>query len=298
MKKSLFTVILLLCTLLLNAQSITIAPKLEKGIKKTYLSEMTMSILGMAEVSFKASTDYVVVDALPTGYVLETTLTSFESDAKKDDLMSRIITISLEMTKGLPCRIETDKQGKPLRIQNYADLEKRLDGVIDKLLTEIITEIPDAAAVDKNQLKQQIKSAVNEDKLFKSLTINSSPIALNGKTVSLGLQDEYQTDEGLKMKRTYIPSSDGSLSTNAVLSMTKDDMKQLILNKMKEQGAAQVDESMIDNIINSGMMKFDATEKSVYTFDKSGWVDTLKLDVSSEVMGMKTYSKGIVTLKK
>jgi len=50
--------------------------------------------------------------------------------------------------------------------------------------------------------------------------------------------------------------------------------------------------------LNSGMVKFEANEKAVYTLDTDGWVKSIKADVSSETMGMKTTVNSTITLKK
>jgi hypothetical protein len=170
--------------------------------------------------------------------------------------------------------------------------------VVDKLLTEVLSQAPEAAALSKDDLKQQVLSSMTEDVLLQSMSVNTSPIALNGKTISLGLQDEYLNSNGLKMKRTYIPSANGTITTTGVLSMTKDDMKQLVMKTAKERGGDMVDDTMIENILNSGMVKFEANEKAVYTLDTDGWVKSIKADVSSETMGMKTTANSTITLKK
>jgi hypothetical protein len=212
--------------------------------------------------------------------------------------MSRIFSITQEMIKGITVRFETDKDGKPLRILNFEELKKGMEAVVDKLLTEVLSQAPEAAALSKDDLKQQVLNSMTEDVLLQSMSVNTSPIALNGKTISLGLQDEYLNSNGLKMKRTYIPSANGTITTTGVLSMTKDDMKQLVMKTAKERGGDMVDDTMIENILNSGMVKFEANEKAVYTLDTDGWVKSIKADVSSETMGMKTTANSTITLKK
>ena len=298
MKKILFTSVLLLFTLVMGAQTIKVSPKMEKGTKKTYVAEVVTNLLGMSEIKANTETDYIVTDVKPDGFVMECVLTKFDSDAKKDDVMSRVFSITQEMIKGITVRFETDKDGKPLRILNFEELKKGMEAVVDKLLTEVLSQAPEAAALSKDDLKQQVLSSMTEDVLLQSMSVNTSPIALNGKTISLGLQDEYLNSNGLKMKRTYIPSANGTITTTGVLSMTKDDMKQLVMKTAKERGGDMVDDTMIENILNSGMVKFEANEKAVYTLDTDGWVKSIKADVSSETMGMKTTVNSTITLKK
>ena len=44
---------------------------------------------------------------------------------------------------------------------------------------------------------------MNDKSLLESMHISTSPLTLNGKTISTGTEEEYNTEQGIKMKRTY-----------------------------------------------------------------------------------------------
>ena len=53
----------------------------------------------------------------------------------------------------------------------------------------------------------------------------------------------------------------------------------------------------ITQLINSGMVKFAATNNASYTFTDDGWVKSLNSDYSFQIMGQKFDTKAKVTLK-
>ena len=269
MKKILLTGILLLIALVAGAQT-KIAPKMQKGMKKVYVAETTTNIAGQKSITMTVETQYAVTDVTADGYVMEVTVTDVQNDADKNDMVGRIVSLSMEMLKNVKTSLATDKDGKVTRILNFEDV-----------------------------LEEQYVGQLTEKAILQQMQMNSSPFALNGKTVSSGMKDEFFNHQGLKMKRTYSVGQDGTIQTTSTIDMTPQEMKQMIIDQVEKLMPAQADmiKQNIDAVISSGMMKFNMDIKDVYTMQADGWVKNITSEAISDTMGQKTTVKSTVRLK-
>lgn len=301
MKKILLLSTMLLVALFAGAQT-KVSPKMVKGDKKVYVSEMTTTIPGQqSKVTITAETLYEVLDATADGYIIDCMVTEAKSTAEKGDLASRLLTMSTEMMKNAHTRFATDKDGKVTKILNYNEVKEAIGKTINDMLNELYEEKPEMAGMfPREALTEQLKSMVTEDMVLQSAQVNSSPLALNGKTISTGSQDEFNNAQGLKMKRMYYVNADGSIITSSVLDMSKEDMKKMIIEEAGKlfPDQAEMIKSNIDMIMNNPTFKMEATEKSTYTFNKDGWVESIKMEVNSSSMGQNMSAVGTATLKK
>lgn len=206
MKKILSTGLLLLAALVAGAQT-KIAPKMEKGMKKVYVAETTTNIAGQKSITMTVETQYAVTDVTPDGYVMEVTVTDVQTDADKNDMVGRIVSLSMEMLKNVKTSLATDKDGKVTRILNFEDVKSGAK----KFLNKVLEEVPAIPGFSTDMLEDQIMGQLTEQAITQQMQMNSSPFALNGKTVSSGMQDEYLNQQGLKMKRTFTVQKDGSI---------------------------------------------------------------------------------------
>lgn len=285
---------MLLMALMASAQT-KVAPKLAKGDKKTYVAETVASLNGQKEVKKKSVTDYKVIDQTATGFVLECTTTSFESDADKTDLMGRVMGISEEMMKGVSIRLVTDKDGRITGIQNFDEVSRNIKNYAGKLIDELLESIPQVP-VSKDDLVKQVTGGITEAMLVETFQGATSPLALSGKTIAIGAQDDY-TSNGMKMKRMYFPNTDGTITTTGSLNMSKDQMKQLIIDQLTKMAPDQAEmvKQNIDLVMQS--VKIEMSEKAVYTLQADGWVKSIKSESNNDAMGQKISLKTTVTLQ-
>jgi hypothetical protein len=298
MKKLLVMSVLLLVAVVAGAQT-KIAPKMQEGMKKTYVSDITANVAGK-EVKMTSEATYTVLSATATGYEVECTMTRFESNADPTDLTGRLLAMSEEMMKGVSVRMETDKDCKPVRMLNFEDIKKKTEAFVDKLTGELLAQNPAIAdMLPKDMLKEQVMGAITEERMLQSINESASPMALNGKTISIGAQDEFINSQGMKLKRMYFPAADGSVTTNANINMSKEEMKQLIISQVEKMapGQAEMIKNNIDMVMASGMLKFESNEKATYNFAPDGWVKSIKVDMTNEAVGQKSSVSSIVTLK-
>ena len=294
MKKILLTGLLLLTALVAGAQT-KIAPKMQKGMQKVYVAETTTDIAGQKSITMTVETQYTVTDATADGYVMDVTMTDVQTDADKNDMVGRIVSLSMEMLKNVKTTLATDKDGKVTKILNFEDVKNGAKKFIDKVLAEV----PATPGISTDMLEDQIMGQLTEKAILQQMQMNSSPLALNGKTVSSGMQDEYLNQQGLKMKRTYTVGQDGTIQTNSSIDMTPQEMKQMIINQVEKLMPAQADmiRQNIDAVLSSGMMKFKMDVKDVYTFQADGWVSGVTSEASNDTMGQKTTVKSTVRIK-
>ena len=294
MKKILSTGLLLLTALVAGAQT-KIAPKMQKGMQKTYVTETVTTIAGQKPITMTVETQYTVTDATADGYVLDATVTSVQTDADQNDIVGRTLSLTTSTMKGVRTSMATDKDGKVKKILNFDDIVRSKGELIDKLLEDI----PTTPVLSKEAMREQIAGQITEESILQGMQMGGSPLALNGKTISTGMQDEYLNQQGLKMKRTFTVQKDGSIQAASTINMSPAEMKQMIIAQIEKLMPAQADmiKQNIDAVLASGMLKFKMDGKETYTFQADGWVSSITSEANSDTMGQKTAVKTTVRLK-
>jgi len=294
MKKILLASALLLTALVAGAQT-KIAPQMQKGMQKVYVAETTTNIAGQKSITMTVETQYSVADVTADGYVMDVTVTDVQTDADQKDLMGRVVSLSLEMLKNVKTSLVTDKDGKVTKILNFEDVKNGAKKFIDKALEEV----PAIPGFSKDMLEEQIVGQLTEQAITQQMQMNSSPLALNGKTITTGMQDEYLNHQGVKMMRTYSIGEDGTIEAASAIDMKPEEMKQMIIDQVEKLMPAQAEmiKQNIDAVVNSGMLKFKMDVKDVYNFQADGWASGITSEANSDMMGQKTTIKTTVRLK-
>lgn len=294
MKKILLASALLLTALVAGAQT-KIAPQMQKGMQKVYVAETTTNIAGQKSITMTVETQYSVADVTADGYVMDVTVTDVQTDADQKDLMGRVVSLSLEMLENVKTSLATDKDGKVTKILNFEDVKSGAKKFIDKALEEV----PAIPGFSKDMLEEQFVEQLTEQAITQQMQMNSSPFALNGKTITTGMQDEYFNHQGVKMMRTYSIGEDGTIEAASAIDMKPEEMKQMIIDQVEKLMPAQAEmiKQNIDAVVNSGMLKFKMDVKDVYTLQADGWMKSITSEAISDTMGQKTTVKSTVRLK-
>ena len=297
MKKTLLLGVLLLCALLAGAQT-KVAPKLVKGDKKTYTTESITNVAGQKELKMSSVGEISVIDQLADGYVLELVTKKVESNTEAD-LVGRLMAVSEELTVNVPMRVQTDKDGHVLKMLNFSEVQQKTQAAISKIVDELIDQYPAAAMVSKDKIVEQLKTAISEKTLLSGFNAGTNPLVLNGKTISMGAQEEYVNELGLKMKRMFFPAADGTITATSTMNTSKDDIKQMIIQQVERLAPEQAEmvKQNIDMLIQSGAIKFEITEKAVYTLNADGWLKSITAESERNATGQKSSQKTTVTLQ-
>jgi len=296
MKKVMMVSVMLMAAVAAKAQ-LKVAPKMELGVERTYIVVNNVAVPTQGDVKMTVEQKYTVGRQTADGFVMDVVTTDVKTEAADNNIAGKLIAATGELMSGLNIQVATDKDGKVVKINNYADLKPQLDKRTDKLV-ESMAAVPELAAIPKDALKNQIKENLTEEKLLATMQQSTSILALNGKTVMTGAQDEYTNDDGLKLKRMYFVNGK-TITANGTLSMSKEDMKALIILQVEKAAPEQADmiKQNIDQLIDSGMLKMDVKETATYELGDDGWVKSLKSEATQEAMGQKTVSTTTVTLK-
>ena len=294
MKKILFACALLLTSLVAGAQT-KIAPQMQKGMQKTYVTETITTIAGQKPITMTVETQYSVADVTADGYVVDATVTDVQTDADQNDIVGRTLSLTTGTMKGVRTSMSTDKDGKVKKILNFGDIVRSKDQLIDKLLEDI----PTTPVLSKEAIREQIAGQITEESILQGMQMGGSPLSLNGKTISTGMQDEYLNQQGLKMKRTFTVQKDGSIQAASTIDMSPAEMKQMIIAQIEKLMPAQADmiKQNIDAVLASGMLKFKMDGKETYTFQADGWVNSITSEADSDTMGQKMTVKTTVRIK-
>lgn len=296
MKRLFFVSVLLTVAFAAQAQ-LKIAPKMEKGTVKTYVNTVTTSIPMQGDVTVTSETNYSVVDATADGYLIDVETINVKVDADADNITGKLLAATEELQKGTVIHLSTDKDGKPVRVLNADELKKIIEQNANALIDKLMADIPQLAeSAPKDVLKNQMLSSFTEETILRGL--EESPLALNGKSIITGAQEEYVTKDGLKMKRIYFVNGQNIIA-NSTLNMDKEEMKALIIKQIEERAPEQAEmvKENIDQILSSGMLKIDMKQKDTYDLQADGWIKSMTTEATTETMGQKIEVKGTLTMK-
>ena len=298
MKKIMMVSLMLTIAVALQAQ-VKVAPKMEKGTVKTYVAEATITLPGQGDVKVTADSKYSITDAKADSYVLEMVSTDVKTECEPGNIAGKLVAAAQEMMKDAVVRATLDKDGRIQNILNGDEVKARVDKQADAFIDQMLADVPQlAGVVSKDALKQQVSQALTVEGLVQTLQQATSPLALNGKTIASGSQEEFVSKEGIKMKRLYFVNGK-TIIANSVMNMTEDDMKQTIIKQVEETAPdqAQMIKDNIDQLMSTGMLKMDHKETATYELQDDGWVKSIVVDSTTETMGQTVVSKSIVTLK-
>ena len=288
--KRLFLLSTMLLVALMASSQTKIAPKMKKGLKKTYATEVvTKTVTQKSPITITTQTTYEVTDVTADGYVLDVQVTDVKSDADQNDMQGRIMSMSTEMLKGIHTIYATDKDGKVIKILNFSEIKEKTLAMLDNLLASIPQPDSDAAKSVMGKVTESVKeemiNKLTEETVVESVRANTSPLALNGKTIETGTEEEFKNNMGIKMKRTYTVKDKKNIQSSAVMNMSGEEMKELIYNLVAKMVPGMTDEIRkgMDSVI--GNIKMEANEESTYTLKSDGWVDTITSEVTSSAMG-------------
>ena len=139
-----------------TAQGVKVSAKMEKGMKKTYQSEIVMNV-GGKEVKFGAKQNYVVADRLPDGYRVDCSTSDFTSNVTDDDVMGMLILLGQQMNEGMTVSLKTDDDGKVLGLLNGDEVRQHGMDTFDVLLNRLFEKHPEAAQMmPREALKAQV----------------------------------------------------------------------------------------------------------------------------------------------
>lgn len=297
--KKLFLVSMMLTMVMAAQAQLKVAPQMQKGDQKSYEVTIVTDIPGQGSFTINEEMAYSVTDATATGYMVKMETTKMTSDVKAENIAGQIVAAAQEVMINIPLLIATDQAGKPLGINNYAEISKKIDTQSDVLIEKMFKAIPQlSTALPKNALKQQILTSLSEEALLKTIQWSVNPMALNGKTIMTGAQEEYINDQGIKMKRMYFVNG-RNVTVSGSANMSKEELKKLIIEQVEKMMPEQADmvKQNIDQLIESGMLKLDMKETGSYEYQEDGWVKTIKSENVTENMGQKVTVNTTVTLK-
>ena len=210
-------------------------------------------------------------------------------------MTGRILALTSKMTNNMSTTFATDKDGQVIKILDFEKTRKQAAEMIEKLLVDI--KLPEM--ISKDIIMKMAMANITEDAILKSMQMNNSPFALNGKTISTGTEDEACTKEGIKMKRTYTVNDDKSIQATSKINMNVDDIVEMIVKLASEMfpGEAETVKQQISQMVKSGMLKLSASDNATYTLRADGWVDSITAETTTEGVGQKTTVTSKVKLK-
>jgi len=181
-------------------------------------------------------------------------------------------------------------------------VKKRCADVLGKVVDELYKENPQMTMVmPKDKMIQDATTNMKSDELLRGIVSTpTSALVLNGMTIRNLAQDTYVSTQNIPMKRTFFVTNGGkTITTNSVSYMTNEETKNYIIKQVEQTMPDQVEtiRKSLDELIASGMMKVEATEKVVYEMQDNGWIRSADMTSEINIMGQKIKIASKVELK-
>ena len=297
MKKVFLLSIVILMSVSVFGQSIKVTPVLKKGMKKAYTN--TTSVTTMDQTITIASDQLLTITKeTPQGYEMTMENANFSSDAKDENLASRLLTLGSEILKDTKVQVRLDKDGKLLDIINYEEVKSKSVATGERMVDELFKAAPEISQVlTKEAIMEQVTGALTQENLIKSLTGNTNPLALFGLTIVNGMQDKYNNNM-VDLKRTWLVNGK-KIFASAKSDMSKEELKAYVLSQVEKLAPQQADmiKDNIDMVLNSGLVKIDVTENANYELGDDLWIKSMETTVETDMMGQKSSTRTKIQLK-
>ena len=297
MKKVFLLSIVILMSVSVFGQSIKVIPVLKKGMKKAYTN--TTSVTTMDQTITIASDQlFSITKETSQGDEMTMENANFSSDAKDENLASRLLTLGSEILKDTKVQVRLDKDGKLLDIINYEEVKSKSVATGERMVDELFKAAPEISQVlTKEAIMEQVTGSLTQENLIKSLTGNTNPLALFGLTIINGMQDKYNNNM-VDLKRTWLVNGK-KIFASAKSDMSKEELKAYVLSQVEKLAPQQADmiKDNIDMVLNSGLVKIDVTENANYELGDDLWIKSMETTVETDMMGQKSSTRTKIQLK-
>ncbi len=316
MRKTLLLLLLFVTTAVMAA-SVKVVAKYKKGdycVYQVTLTSTTSAAMGQQmNQSYVGEIRYDVTDVRPDGYTIETKILKWDKmnpvegqngEESIENLTDDITMMSQKMLEGQSVILKTDLEGKIVQFANFDEIKSVISTFADELIEKLFAQGGEAmvGVLNKEKMKQMIIDEVREDKMLESM--GSNYFGFYGKTIATGMMEEEPLG-GLKYKTTYlVPSASNAegytIKATSVSSMTKEDLKDLLLKQMEKMLPADQMDMMrenIDTVLDSGTIKMDGSRQASYEFLNSGWLKASETTMKVNMMGAETTTVSKTTIK-
>ena len=246
---------------------------LQKGTKKVYVTEATIKVPEHETVHISVEQQYKVVDETAEGYVLDIMVRDIQENKSTPPGLS--VSAALSIMEGKHCQYATDKEGRVLRSLSINEVKEKYK--------KDYFSVRDFTPNENDSTAQKLMSEITEEEDLENLRATTSPLALNGKDITDGTEEEYTDKNGFKMKRTYHVKPNGSIQSNATLNMRTEDIRAFYQNMLEQVGLKLTDDvrQTLDEMVKN--FKVEYTEEATYTFLPDGWVKTIDCVITQKM---------------
>ena len=288
MKKVFLLSIVILMSVSVFGQSIKVTPVLKKGMKKAYMNTTAVTTMDQT-ITITSDQLLTITKETPQGYEMTMENANFSSDAKDDNLASRLLTLGSEILKDTKVQVSLNKEGKLLDIINYEEVKSKCLATGERMVDELLKAAPEISqVVSKKALIEQVSASLTQENLIKSLTGNTSSLALFGRTITSGMQDTYENNM-VTLKRIWLVTGK-RIGASSKTDMSREELKAYVLKQVEKaapQQAAMIKDN-IDTVLESGLVKLEMSEKANYELADDLWVKSLEATMESDIMGQKS----------
>jgi len=296
MKRTTILSLLLLMATSIMAQSVKIAPKMKKGDVKTYTGTGEASVQNQM---VRTSQDIVisVTDKTKNGFVVQ--VENQKGEAKTDINFANLTQVLNKVFANQTSIYETNKDGKITLVKNLEEQKLYAVSMIDEIFNNAQMKQMNVILPRENIMKMVEEKFTQENALKMALCL-PSPLALNGKTISEGMEEESFNAQGLKMRTIYHLNNGGkTIVATSNLDMNVEEVKAYLVKQVKQlmPSLASMFEGQIDQALQRGTVKVSATQKAIYEIGDDGWVRQLTVNSESAQTGQVNKSNIVYTLK-
>ena len=265
--------------------------KFHKNDTTIYTTHNSITAMGQ-NIEMNNKMLFVVKDADADGYIIEQ---SYEMDAPASDNtdLSSAAFMFYNLLRDQKLQLRLDKDGVVKNVLNHDELLATSKKLCQEMYDKMLKEQPEIGAViTKEKFSAMVEDQMTEENIIKSLQEYYCIFMFNGKPLVNGANEQYTDLQGIKLNRFYFVASKSPLKVKVTESsaMTKDEWKALILKQVKDMFPDQADmiESQIDSVLDSGMIKTELKSSKEVEYFPNGWEKSFKSTSQQSLMGQET----------
>lgn len=304
MKKTVFTLALLLMAMVAGAQTVKV--DFHKGDVRKYSSKTNLTLgvpmQGEQNGSETCQTTYTVTDATPDGYIVEFKTDSYETSGSAAVLQQFQNSEYFNALKNTPAKLKLDKNGQIVDLLNSDDILIN----VSKLSVEAINKLyADHPEIEKGLPKSKMLLTLN-DKLTKENAINffkeGTVLGLNGRDLKANPEANETFFNNFKVKTSYIVSDNNGqleIAKTMVNNMNEDDTKNFLKGQIGQLQGGEISDADFEQIWSQlkmvGMTRISIDGNATSTFGNDGWLTSDKSDISMKAMGASVKISTVTT---
>lgn len=294
MKKTIFTLALLVMAMAAGAQTIKV--NFKKGEVRKFSTSTDVSVgipmRGETKAQSYSALDVTVSDVNPDGYTVVLKTDSFSMTGGSEVMQQFSNENYLKALKDVTAKLKLDKNGVVTDITNSDEVL----GAVAKYSIEAVNKLyADHPEIEKAAPKSKALMLLNEQLTKDNLLdfLRETPFFANyGKDFKANPTADETFKDIVKLKSNYtVSQADGktTISKTSASNMTEEDTKSFLKKQISQMMGSDVSDAEFNQVWNQvkmmGMANINVDDDAKYDYSTTGWLTSSTTSMTMKAMG-------------